>query len=245
MRPIRYHISSIMRRISRKRGFPLVVSRSGAKFILDPKNRVDTQIAAWIPYEREQLAYARDIIESEKLTTFVDVGANFGLYTVLLGRLPTVQRVLAFEPVRRNYAQLLGNVFANRLDMKVDAYRVALGDQHGQRLIHVNPKSTGESRFEPSLEGKEPKDFSLHEYVPVNRLDDIVTLRDSPIFFKIDVEGHAAAVLRGMTELLSHIDAVLQIELFEEEQEQIIEILRSFHYVPTRNIQKDWYFRKG
>ena len=126
-------VESILRRLTRRRSFPLVVRRFGATFILDPRNWIDCEIAMRHPYEEQQIDRARTVIQNENLNTFIDVGANLGLYTVLLGQISTVRRVVAFEPVRRNYAQLLANVFANKIEMKVETYRIALGDQSGRQ----------------------------------------------------------------------------------------------------------------
>ena len=125
MKSLRYHVESIARRLTRRRRFPLVVKRRGAKFVLDPRNWLDRHLAMWRPYEDDLIAHAAATMERERLNVFIDIGANFGIYTVLLGRLPFVTEVIAFEPVRRNFNQLLANVFANRLDGKVEAHRLA------------------------------------------------------------------------------------------------------------------------
>ena len=178
------------------------------------------------------------------MNTFIDVGANFGLYTVLLGTITTITGVLAFEPVRRNYAQLLANVFANRLEMKVEAYRLALGDHAVESIIRVDPRATAISRFIPSLEGRNPLDFSHEERVSISPLDQLLTLEGSRIFVKIDVEGHAAAVVRGMRRLLTRNEVVLQVELFDEERREVIELLDALDYSPMEAFGRDQYFRR-
>ena len=244
MKSFRYHLASIARRLTRRRRFPLLIRRRGATFLLDPRNWVDTQLAAWHPYENELIAHAIAIMERERLNVFIDIGANFGLYTTLLGQLPFVKHVIAFEPVRRNFNQLLANVFANRLDEKVDAHRVALGDTIEQVVIHVDPKSTAISRFNPSLEGRNPEHFVLREAVSVVPFDTVISLVQMRVFVKIDVEGHAAAVLRGMSRFLASNEAVLQIELFPEEQHTVTAILDSCGYAPAEVFGRDQYFRR-
>lgn len=81
-------------------------------------------------------------IAARNIDLVIDIGANIGLYTVLLGQRPQIKTVFAFEPVRRNYAQLLGNVFVNGLANKVDAYRLALGSESGCVTMHIDPNST-------------------------------------------------------------------------------------------------------
>jgi FkbM family methyltransferase len=244
-RSLASHVKSLRRRLVRQRRFPVVTTFRGAKFILDPRNWADCEIALNEPYEDEQLAFASAAIQHGNLDTLIDVGANFGLYTVLLGKLATVKRVFAFEPVRRNYAQLLGNVFANRIEDKVDAYRLALGDRKAQSIIHVDPHSTAIARFVPSLEGRDSSHFTQSEEVSVSPLDDIVLIEGARIFMKIDVEGHALAALRGMPGLLTRNEIVLQVELFDEERQETVEFLRSVGYTPAEAFGRDQYFRRS
>jgi len=83
-RSIASHIDSLRRRLVRRRRFPLIKHHHGAVFILDPRNWADSEIALNHPYEEEQLAHAAATILGDNLDVFVDAGANFGLYTVLL-----------------------------------------------------------------------------------------------------------------------------------------------------------------
>jgi FkbM family methyltransferase len=250
---IRYHRDSIIRRLTRRRHFPLLVQRRGAKFLLDPRNWIDAQLAAGFPFEDAQIEFARAVVEREQRNLVVDIGANIGVYTVLLGALPGVEKVLAFEPVRRNFNQLLANVFANRLDSKVDAHRLALGEASEEKIIHVDPNHTGISRFGKSaVEGNHHYEFSHEEVVSVRPFDDIASLECSPggspdsyrAFAKIDVEGHAGAVLRGMRKFLATNDVVLQVELLPSEQDDVIRLLDSMGYAPTQTFGRDRYFRR-
>ncbi len=178
LRSIRYHRDSIIRRLTRRRPFPLLVQRRGAKFLLNPRNWIDAQLAAGFPYEDAQIEFARTLVAREQRTLVVDIGANIGVYTVLLGALPGVEKVLAFEPVRRNFNQLLANVFANQLDGKVDAHRIALGDASEEKIIHVDPNHTGISRFGLSAaEGDHHYEFSHEEVVSVRPFDEVAFLR--------------------------------------------------------------------
>jgi FkbM family methyltransferase len=163
---------------------------------------------------------------------------------VLLGILPGVEKVLAFEPVRRNYNQLLANVFANRLDGKVDAYRLALGDTSEERTIHVDPNHTGISRFGRTVdEGNHRYAFSQEEVVSVKPFDGITSVGGYRAFAKIDVEGHAGAVLRGMRRFFTSNDVVLQIELLPAEHDEVVGLLGELGYAPVQTFGRDRYFR--
>lgn len=235
-------LSSVVKRITRLRPFPLLVRRKGVSLLLDPRNWIDNRFAAWVPYEEAQIARATDLIRREKIDTLIDVGANIGIYTVLVGRLPEVQRILAFEPVRRNFNQLLGNVFANRLDSKVDAHRVALGKAPKQGNIHIDPRSTGVSRLD-FADCRRPRSvFREEEKVEILRFDDVAKLDDHRIFLKIDVEGKAYDALLGMERLFRNNYVLLQVEIAGGESEAVRALLTRYGMEFTESIGGDFYF---
>ncbi len=112
--------------------------------------------------------------------TFVDVGANIGLYTV-----PAAQkaRVVAVEPSVRNGQRLEENLRINGItSVRVEA--CALGEKAGEMafcdadaLAHVERDGTG------------PK-------VPVRTLDSILP-EDEVSLLKVDVEGFELSVFQG------------------------------------------------
>jgi hypothetical protein len=106
------------------------------------------------------------------------------------------------------------------------------------------PRSTAISRFVPSLEGRDPAGFTDRESVSVSPLDDVVSSVGARIFVKIDVEGHAAAVVRGMRALLTRNQVVLQVELFDEDRQEATELLRSVGYGVVEAFGRDQYFRR-
>lgn len=212
--------------------------------MLNPENHVDYRLAAKLPLEEEQLCKAKEIIRAANLPIVLDIGANIGLYTVALGLMTEVSHVHAFEPVRANFNQLCGNVFLNRLDGKVDSYRVALGSSKSAAVIHVEPASTGRSRLDPAYSG-DAEAFTHRETVDVVTLDEFLPITGQRIFAKIDVEGHAVDALKGMRSLLANNVVVIQAELLEYDRDQIIDCLRQSGYELCAQIDVDGYFCPG
>jgi FkbM family methyltransferase len=132
--------------------------------------------------------------------TFIDVGANVGLYSILAARRVGPEGlVLAFEPSRREYRRLLHNVDVNEAT-NVLCYNLALSDASGifsfveaaghTGLNHlaVAENAAGIVRTVPALPFS-----SLLEHVPAHR----------PVAIKIDVEGAELRALLGMQSLLA------------------------------------------
>jgi FkbM family methyltransferase len=234
-------IYSIAKRAYRLMHRPMLVKRLNCQLILNPRNWIDNRILAGAPYEAEQLALARQEIAGGALDLVVDIGANFGLYTVSLGLLQQVTEVVAIEPVKVNFAQLLGNVYVNDLSDKVVAHNVALGLVEATAVMHVAPKSTGVSRL--SLEGIQRKhsEFERSEQVQIRVFDSMRQDEGRRGFVKIDVEGHAGKVVQGMARFLAHNDLVLQVEI----EDGVSDLLGAMGYRPFRSIGGDVFFKRG
>lgn len=126
----------------------------------------------------------------------VDVGANIGLYSLLLARLTGAEgSVLAFEPEPNLFAMLVSNCARNGAH-NVTALQRALGGSNGRALFQRSAFNSGDNRLSECSCAHEPLE------VEVARFDDIQP--DSiPDFVKIDVQGHELDTLRGMERALA------------------------------------------
>ena len=126
----------------------------------------------------------------------VDVGANIGLYSLLLARLVEPGgSVLAFEPEPNLFAVLRENCASNHAT-NVTPCPCALGRTNGLATFHRSAFNSGDNRLGNASMAHDPVE------VRVERFDDLYP--DSrPDFVKIDVQGHEFAALAGMERALS------------------------------------------
>jgi len=120
--------------------------------------------------------------------TFIDVGANGGVYTILAAGY-VGSNVLAFEPVPETLQTLEFNVEANKLEARVRICPVALADYIGTGRMAVPDSPT--AYLEHDQAG-----LSHTSRIPVSTLDSLVDIT-TPTFIKIDVEGGEVSVLNG------------------------------------------------
>jgi FkbM family methyltransferase len=180
----------------------------GAQFTVDLDDVIGYEIAIR-RFEWRELKLMIDACRRLKPAVFLDVGANIGLYSCVLGRHKLVRSVLAFEPDRENFARLQANIALNALADVIDARQAAVADASGVvRLVPSGTANRGMSRIEPGADGG-------YEVASV-ALDAVVPLRDAMIALKVDVEGYEAQVLAGAAELLSHNGGFAQIEARED-----------------------------
>src|SRR4029077_8868330 len=133
-------------------------------------------------YEPE-LAYLEKLLSPGM--TFIDVGANFGVYTVVASKLVgEAGRVIAFEPTAQSFDVLRKNVGLN--DFKnVLTFRAAVSDKPGTGWIYY-----GTDPVQNSL-GKNPYWEAGGEEVVMESLDHVLQQAgvDRVDVIKIDAEG--------------------------------------------------------
>ncbi len=128
----------------------------------------------------------------------LDVGANVGAYSMLLGQwVGENGQVFAFEPAPEPFDGLARHTVLNHLEHVVRPVRSAVGAARTTSAFIVADTS-GESRLAVSSDGT-----SGAIQVPVISLDDFCREHQlDPDFIKIDVEGAELDVLRGARETI-------------------------------------------
>ena len=241
--------NSLRKRITELKPFPSLARFRGATFVLDPKNWIDKRLISGVYYEGRQLDAAVDIVRNNDVKLVFDIGANFGLYAVILGMMPNIQTVYAFEPVSRNVSQLHASRFANRLWHKIRIFPFGLSDTDLSADIHIDPTSTGVSRLNLDTAGRDTGVFREREVIALrvfDRIEGFEAISHQTCFLKIDVEGEAVSVLAGMSGFLARNICYLQVELSEAEYSGATRLLDGLGYRNTGRIDGDYYFeRKG
>lgn len=140
---------------------------------------------------------------------FVDVGAYFGWYSLVVARERPRARVLALEPVPASFARLEENRRANGIS-RVTALRLALGAAESTAEMALPPAANGGSAHLAA-----PAEGGARERVRVSTLDRVVADERLPRVdvVKVDVEGAEVEVLRGARRTLERFRPLLLVEL--------------------------------
>ncbi|MCU4925986.1 FkbM family methyltransferase [Halobacteria archaeon AArc-dxtr1] len=144
-----------------------------------------------------------------------DAGANVGIYALALTTGEPDRRVVAFEPAPLTVEQLRANVRLNRLEDRIEVRACGLGEESDTRPFYVSTY--------PELSGFDRKSATRWEArvesvvsVPIRRVDGLLGDLPPPDAIKLDVEGAAAAVLRGARETLERHHPVLFVEIHDQ-----------------------------
>jgi FkbM family methyltransferase len=117
--------------------------------------------------------------------TAIDIGANVGIWTVLLARHPNVRQVLAFEPSKSNLSFLRSNLEINQIQDKVVVIEAAVSDFDGE--ITFDDLGSGATKRISQTGSAIVSSVTLDTYLQGKQID----------FIKIDVEGYEPSVLSG------------------------------------------------
>ncbi|WP_454915800.1 FkbM family methyltransferase [Xanthobacter sediminis] len=169
-----------------------------------------------------------------------DIGANIGQYSVFAASLPSVQKVFAFEAEQAAYTQLSENISRNDRDGKIYATFAAVSDVDGEIVFGVAGPMAGNNAI-VSTSIHDVHVFKERRSVPAIALDSAFTLSNRALGFKIDVEGHEAAVINGARRLLTSNACFIQVEIYNG-QESLIEDMTKLGYTKLLKAGPDHYF---
>ncbi len=143
----------------------------------------------------------------------IDVGANFGLYSLHLSKwVGDSGKVIAFEPFEENFKALVDNISLNKLT-NVVAEKLAISDRFEEICLSYNPEENNlgmVSAFE--VQGKKTekaKAISIDEYIKNQSVESLK-------FVKIDIEGNEYKALVGMTATIKKFRPLIQLEIVDE-----------------------------
>lgn len=233
---------SLLKRIYRLHSRFAVYDRLQRNWLLDNRNWIDHQLIIRRPYEVDQIAKCREFIGMHQLEFFFDIGANFGLYSVLLSDESSLSEIHALEPLLRNRYQLGANLLLNGLDRRVQIHPYALSDQEGRLDLYVDPESTGVSTLLPTEMRRSSGAYREKAQIEARVFDEEWSFFGVRALVKIDVEGAELKVLAGMQNFIVTNKLILQIETTPETREGVCEILGRSGYIQLGHLGADYYF---
>jgi len=191
----------------------------GLEVLVVPGEQVSQAVYVSGLYEPSTSCVLRQILHEGH--TFVDVGANVGLFTMLASRwVGRSGRVIAFEPSGREFARLRHHVDHNALS-NVLALQTAAGDCAGTAVLHVaDARYSGLNTIENRFMYDDVVE-ACREVVPVVEIDDVVRRHGVPRVhaMKIDVEGAEHKVIAGARQTIARDLPVLILEVAGAAQE--------------------------
>jgi FkbM family methyltransferase len=163
-------------------------------------------------YEKPETDFLKSVCGNDSI--FLDIGANLGWYSLVMGRQFPGARIFAFEPIPSTFAALQKNIALNFLE-NIEALQLGMFNKADEMkfLFAADVSGATSLRLVGQTRGQAP----LQEITcPTTTLDLFCTSRMVvPDLIKIDVEGAELMVAQGAEKTLAHTP-VLLIELLRK-----------------------------
>ena len=168
--------------------------------------------------------------------TIIDIGANLGYYSVIFAKLTgKTGKVYSVEPVK-----IFNKIFLEKAKRypQITLYSCALGAEEKNIELVIAPFSkylrTGLPHiFDPEKDGSlEHQTFKFESQMKIPSV--IFKDLDKIDYLKCDVEGFEYVVLSEMKELIRKHKPKVQVEVWKENEEKILELFHELGYAPYK-----------
>jgi FkbM family methyltransferase len=184
--------------------------------------------AAGEEHERKNFVW---IVKTGQFQSFIDIGANVGLYGFLFGSVVDGGKVTFVEPDKSNSALIRKTIEKTKLPAVL--VEAAASDHVGQLQFHQDNITGatgsvvlgGDKSFVAMYHHRKPTSVTVN----ATTVDELCNL-NIPDFIKIDVEGAELGVLSGAGKVLSQSQPALMFECGDENEKSVREFLLDFGY---------------
>ena len=186
-------------------------------------------------YEDAELNLIEKYIRPQSV--FIDIGANFGLYSLYIAKHFKTTEIIAFEPYTHNYQAFANNVKLNKFN-NITVKNMALRKQDGFITLYNDEKEKNLGMVSTKF-----IENSISQEVKMTSFDNYFKSKQGNISaVKIDVEGLEYEVLQGMQESINKHKPVILIEIQNKAEtidkiDKLIETLNYKKYFITDQAQ--------
>jgi FkbM family methyltransferase len=227
----------------KKQEFPVFFKN--IKLCINIKDPIDKMVFYKNQYEEEQINFLVEWIKKNKPNVFIDVGANFGIYSLRISKLFPKLKIIAFEPVVTTFNKFKKHIKINNLEKKIKTYNVGLSNDAGnKKMIALKRKGyaqSGGASF--NIPKRKFTDEDVFQYCKTIIGDKILKFKNKKIILKIDVERYENNVLLGIKNLLNNNNILLQIEILDDNFTKINKLLLDNKFKLIKKFDKTYdYF---
>lgn len=173
-------------------------------------------------YDYDEMNFLLRYLRAED--SFLDVGANVGVYTLLAASKIRSGQIYSIEALPKNYDRLQENLKLNQLQ-KVQTYAVAIADCVGRVTLEL-----AEEDCMPHISKAPIADRSIT--VPCETLDNLFAHQPPThlTLAKMDIEGAELLALKGATSFLEKQRPPVWIVEIVYQEREFVELWQSYGY---------------
>ena len=207
----------------------------GIKVVLNPTRFIDSGVIRGNDHDPIVTEYIEKLIHS-KSDLFIDIGANFGLFSLIAGKKGTVY---AFEHSMRENSRFYKNILSNNGSVTIFPYPAAIGKKKNEtgKLFLGAESNTGTNSLVVD---------NGYGFVEVNFIELGEVLNDELIkrikLIKIDVEGFEPEVIDSIAEVLvkiSHCTLIVEVTRNEGKTKNMYELIGQCGFKPLYGVDSE------
>jgi FkbM family methyltransferase len=215
----------------------LNVEEFKGEFCFDVRSHLFKRLVVDSYYEPELAKLCSAYVNPQK--DVIDIGANIGLFTVMLAKeINESRKVLAIEPTKNASFRLLQNIERNEVKDKVEVFKGVASNTSGSIEIKTIAGKEEYSSIGNIAHPIVDAEQYVIEKVDGKTVDDLVSVYSiDPGFIKIDVEGCEHLVLGGAQSTLINKRPIIISELSDfllsqngSSSEEVIQLIKKNDY---------------
>ena len=202
------------------------------KMYLDFLDPIDRELILYNEFESLEINYLIEKIKNYKINYFLDIGANCGYYSFIVGKNVKNISIIAFEPNEEAFFKFSKSLDINSdLSKKINLHNFGLSNVSKklkmQTMVKFGYAQTGGAGVTNNDNNFQNQSFFFADF---KIGDENLNLDNEKLSLKIDVEGHELKVLEGINNTLTNNKCILQIEIFEKNFQSVNNYLLSMKY---------------
>lgn len=154
-------------------------------------------------YDPNNMHLIEEIYQSGLYSTFFDVGANIGVYSLIATHQSPNSRVFSFEPHPVTFSFLKENIGLNNLGDQISCFQVALGDSDGKTFFQDSAGNAENHVIQQVDENVETLEVVLRRGDSFCNEMGVI-----PQVMKVDVEGYENQVFTGFAGVLGNVQMI-------------------------------------
>ena len=201
---------------------------------------MDKEMFLFNNYENFQIKFLINNIKKYDSNYFLDVGANSGIYSLIIGDKFHKIKIKSFEPVKKTLVKFKNNLKLNKKLKNIKLYKFGLSNKTSKLLMKAKVRDGYVQSSGYGVVKKEDNLKNLHTESHFFKIgDNIIKLKNKNISIKIDAEGHEYEVLHGLKNLLNFNRIFLQIEIFNKNFNKTNKYLKKHKFKFLNSIYND------
>ena len=145
-------------------------------------------------------------IIKNKIEYFFDLGSCWGIYSLRLSKIKKL-KIFSFDAIDKNINRLKKMKKINNIK-NIKTFNSALGNKVGKIKFY------GLEEFTPNYSIYDKNNKYVY-MANMNKLDNLISIKNKKVFIKVDVESHEYYLLLGAVKTISNNKVIIQIEIIK------------------------------